>query len=286
MDCHSGGYTGTPTECFACHESDFNQSANPDHVTLAIPNDCANCHTTNPGWEPALFPIHDNYYPLTGEHIPIANDCFACHAGDYNNTPNACEGCHMDNYNGTTNPDHDAIGIPTDCETCHTPSPNWQPASFPIHDQYWPLTGAHLNIANDCFVCHQGDYNNTPNTCAGCHMEDYNQTTDPNHVAAQFPTDCELCHTTIAWVPSTFDHDGQYFPIYSGSHQNAWTTCSDCHPNPADYGVFTCTTCHTQGQTDEDHSEVSGYVYESNACYACHPTGQSGGGFIRRFRPN
>ena len=27
---------------------------------------------------------------------------------------------------------------------------------------------------------------------------------------------------------------------------------------------------------DEKHSEVGGYAYDSNACYACHPMGEKG----------
>ena len=35
----------------------------------------------------------------------------------------------------------------------------------------------------------------------------------------------------------------------------------------------TCTTCHANPETDNQHGGVGGYVYESNACLACHPTG-------------
>ena len=28
-----------------------------------------------------------------------------------------------------------------------------------------------------------------------------------------------------------------------------------------------------QGKMDDEHEDVSGYVYDSNACYDCHPTG-------------
>ncbi len=275
--CHEGDYNNTPNACVGCHMDDYSGSANPDHDAISIPTDCETCHTTNPDWQPATFPIHDQYYPLTGAHLAIANDCFTCHEGDYNGTPNVCAGCHMDDYSGTSNPDHDAIGIGTDCETCHTTNPDWQPATFPIHNQYWPLTGAHLIIANDCYACHEGDYNSTPNECVGCHIDDYNGTTDPDHQAAGFPTTCEDCHTTVAWVPSTFDHDGQYFPIYSGSHEGEWNTCSECHPNPSNYEIFTCLTCHEQAETDDEHQEVSGYSYNSDACYACHPNGEAEG---------
>ncbi|MBM3436056.1 MAG: hypothetical protein FJY07_07585, partial [Bacteroidetes bacterium] len=73
--------------------------------------------------------------------------------------------------------------------------------------------------------------------------------------------------------PSTFNHDSQYFPIYSGKHNGKWDQCSDCHTNPNNYEVFTCLTCHTQAETDNDHDEVPGYQYNSDACLACHPNG-------------
>ena len=63
----------------------------------------------------------------------------------------------------------------------------------------------------------------------------------------------------------------------SGTHQGRWgTSCTTCHTVPADFGVFTCLDCHEHGQaqTDRDHSEVSGYAYESVACYACHTNGR------------
>jgi hypothetical protein len=429
--CHANGFAGTPTICFACHENDFIQTSNPNHNTVGIATDCETCHTTDPDWKPALYPNHNDSYPLLGAHATIATNCFTCHEGNYVNTPNLCYGCHADNYNQTTdpnhiaaqfstscetchnenawtpatfdhdgqffpiysgkhegewdvcsdchtnpgnysiftctatchpqgetndkhddvsgytyndaacfechpdgsaegafnhansnfpltgahvtteciachangysgtpticfachetdfnqsvNPNHNAIGIPNDCETCHTTVPDWQPATFPIHNQYYPLQGAHAAIASNCFTCHEGNYINTPNLCYGCHSDDYNQTTDPNHISAQFPTNCESCHSETAWTPATFDHDGLYFPIYSGSHEGEWNTCSECHPNPSDYSVFTCLTCHSQGDMNEEHQGVSGYQYNSDACYACHPTGQSGG---KMFRPN
>jgi hypothetical protein len=136
------------------------------------------------------------------------------------------------------------------------------------------LVGAHALIANQCFTCHQGNYNTTPNTCDGCHHDDYLATTNPNHQAAGFPLTCENCHTQSAWTPATFDHDNLYFPIYSGKHEGKWNSCSDCHPNPNNFSIFTCTTaCHPQAQTNQDHLGVPGYVYQSSACLSCHPDG-------------
>ena len=55
--------------------------------------------------------------------------------------------------------------------------------------------------------------------------------------------------------------------------------CVDCHTNPNNFGEFTCVTCHTNPETDNEHNGVNGYVYESTACLACHPTGDSDSAF-------
>ncbi len=425
--CHASGYENTPTACEACHLTDFNQAINPNHTELGIPMDCASCHTTEPGWSPADFDIHDNYYVLSGAHALIANDCAACHNGDYNNTPNtcyachqndydqttdpphlslqfsqdcaschnetawepstfdhdaqhfpiysgshqgewsqcvdchnmpgnwavftcvtchanpetdeehqgvsgyfyesnacfachptgeadmafnhdasafpltgahitvdciqchaagyqntptACEACHLPDYNQSTNPNHTALGLPTDCASCHTTEPAWNPAAFDIHNDYYVLNGAHALIANQCATCHNGDYNNTPNTCYGCHQEDYDQTMDPSHMTLNFSTDCALCHTENDWAGAQYtDHDDQYFPIYSGVHNGVWSQCTECHTNTNNYAEFTCVTCHANPETEEEHAGVPGYFYESSACLACHPTGDSEGSF-------
>ncbi len=278
VQCHSNGYAGTPTECVACHTANFNQSLNPNHVSLGISTDCITCHTTAPGWNPATFNNHNDYYPLNGAHALISTQCITCHNGDYNNTPTTCVGCHQSNYNGTTNPSHTALQLSTDCATCHTES-TWSPASFPNHNDFYPLNGAHATIANQCVSCHSGAYNNAPTTCVGCHQDNYNATTNPSHVALGFGTDCVSCHSETAWTPANFNHDAQYFPIYSGTHQGVWNQCSECHTTPGNYALFTCVTCHANPETDQQHNGINGYVYNSSACLACHPTGQGQGGF-------
>jgi hypothetical protein len=272
--CHVNGYAGTTTVCGDCHATTYNQTTNPNHTAIGIPNTCATCHSTEPGWQPASFPIHGNYYPLSGGHAIVASNCAGCHNGNYNTTPNTCSGCHTNNYNQTTNPSHTALNLSTECLTCHTTNPGWNPALFPNHNSYYVIQGAHTAISN-CDDCHNNNYNSTPNTCVGCHQTDYNQTNNPPHASAQFPTNCELCHTQTVWNPSTFNHDNQYFPIYSGEHNNEWNTCSDCHTNSSNYAIFSCFQCHSQSEMNQEHQGVSGYSYNSDACYSCHPDGDS-----------
>jgi hypothetical protein len=77
------------------------------------------------------------------------------------------------------------------------------------------------------------------------------------------------------WGGASFDHDALFFPIYSGPHRNQWTDCATCHVVPGDFSVFTCLSCHLQGETDNDHDEVQGYAYESARCLSCHPDGRN-----------
>ena len=344
--CHNGNYINTPADCVGCHNDDYTASTNPNHVALNIPTDCVSCHTTAPGWAPATFAIHNQYYPLNGAHAAIANQCATCHSGNYINTPNTCIGCHLSDYNGTSNPDHQtgmfptecitchnesawipstfnhnnyfpltgahssindctqchiggnyvntpdqcigchstdfngasnpnhlSLNLSTNCVTCHTTDPGWMPAGFPNHNDYYVLQGAHAQIADNCAECHNGNYINTPNTCFGCHASDYNGTNDPNHSSAGFPTTCNTCHDQNAWTPANWDHDDMYFPIYSGKHDGVWNQCNECHTVPNNYALYNCLVCHQQGETNNVHQGVSGYMYQSTACYACHPDG-------------
>jgi len=268
--CHTtGNYSDASPDCVTCHQNDYDNTQNPNHLSAGYSTDCVSCHTTNPGWAPAN--INHDFFPLTLGHD--LQDCTQCHTtGNYSDASPDCVTCHQNDYDNTQNPDHSSAGFSIDCVVCHTTNPGWTPANWD-HNDIYPLNGAHANIADDCAACHNGNYSNTPNTCVGCHQEDYNNTTNPNHIGAQFPDDCIICHTESAWVPSTFDHDGQYFPIYNGAHADSWDTCAECHTNPSNYGIFTCITCHTSSETNNDHSEVSGYVYDSNACFQCHPNG-------------
>jgi len=271
--CHNGNYTTTPNTCAGCHTPDYNQTTNPNHTTAQFPKTCETCHSQS-AWVPATF-NHNTVYPLTGAHATVATNCALCHANGYSNTPNTCVGCHQTNYNQSANPNHIAIGITTDCATCHTTNPGWEPATFPTHSNYYVLAGAH--ISKTCVSCHNGNYTTTPNTCAGCHTTDYNQTTNPNHTSAQFPKTCADCHTQSAWKPANWNHDTQYFPIYSGRHNGEWNTCTDCHKTASNFATFSCIDCHEHNQTDMNskHKGVNNYTWTSAGCYSCHPKGSA-----------
>ncbi|HPF69941.1 MAG TPA: hypothetical protein PLQ13_04645 [Candidatus Krumholzibacteria bacterium] len=268
IECHQGGFSGTPTECVACHQDDYDRTTEPDHRLAQFPTDCRICHDTRT-WDDTNFDHNRTAFPLTGAHVPL--DCTQCHSAGYTGTPTACVACHQQEYDNTNDPNHAQAQFPTDCRICHNTT-SWEGASFNHNSTAFPLTGAHVPL--DCTQCHSAGYTGTPTACVACHQQDYDGTNDPNHAAANFPTQCATCHTTNAWSPSTWDHDTR-FPIYSGKHRDKWNTCADCHTVPTNYAAFECIFCHEHNRTDTDrkHTDVRNYVYASSECFRCHPRG-------------
>ncbi len=266
--CHNGTTTGLTSDCVSCHQTDYNTAAN--HTAQSYPTNCEMCHSAA-NWNQTTFNHQNTDFPLTGAHT--TTDCQSCHQNGYTGTPTDCLSCHQTDYNSTTDPNHTTLGFPNTCGVCHSTAA-WQPAAYDHQGTNFPLTGAHTTT--DCQSCHQNGYTGTPTDCFACHTTDYNNTTNPNHIAANFPTTCVECHSTTAWQPATFDHDNQYFPIYSGKHKDKWNQCSECHTTPNNYSLFSCIDCHEHNRTsmDSKHQGVNGYVYNSLNCYDCHPDGR------------
>jgi hypothetical protein len=102
-DCHkNGNYTTTPTDCYSCHVNDYNTSTNPSHKTLAFSTVCSQCHTTNPGWQPASYTQHDvQMFPIySGKHKGRWTVCSDCHTNPANYQLFDCKRCHTDAHRG------------------------------------------------------------------------------------------------------------------------------------------------------------------------------------------
>jgi hypothetical protein len=262
-DCHQNGYSGTPTDCIACHETDFNNSTNPNHQSLSLSTDCTSCHSTEPEWQPALYPDHNQVYELLGRHLEIAIDCDACHNGDYNNNLNTCFECHEGAFNNSTNPEHVSAGLSTLCEECHT-AVAWIPSTFDHTSAGFELAGAHATI--QCSECHQGTTTGLQSDCFSCHEDDYNSA--PDHTTLNYPTNCEICHNSIAWEDVIFDHANTNFPL-TGSHTSL--NCDDCHSAGYTGTSTVCYDCHQtvyEQTTNPNHVALS----LSTDCESCHTT--------------
>jgi len=270
--CHADGiYNGKGTACIACHRTTYDTTSSPAHAVAGFPTTCTDCHTPTT-WLGATADHAKTLFPLTGKHLTV--QCKSCHAdGVYKGRSTACASCHTATYDTTSAPAHAAAGFPTTCATCHTTA-GFRPATWSHPATTFPFTGAHVGRA--CAACHaDGVYKGRSTLCIACHRTTYDTTSNPAHGAAGFPTTCADCHTTTKWLGATFDHDAKFFPIRSGVHNGKWAACTDCHVNPASYAVFSCFSCHKHNQTDMDskHRDISGYAYDSNKCYGCHPRG-------------
>jgi hypothetical protein len=247
-DCHINNvFKGTPTTCYACHQSkdihngDFGQ-------------DCGACHKTD-AWSDVTFDHSKSIFPLTGAHINVA--CTSCHVNNvFKGTPATCYACHKskDIHNGS---------FGQDCAACHK-TDAWSDITFDHAKSGFPLTGAHLSLA--CTRCHINNvFKGTPVQCISCHA-------DPAFHAGLFGTNCSSCHTTTAWLPASFNGPHQFPTNHGGAN-----TCRSCHPNSL--ASYTCFSCHNQGQMVSRHA-AQGITDISN-CVRCHASGgggDSGGG--------
>lgn len=264
-------YKNTPVECKDCHSDVYSSVKNPDHVANNFDKNCMECH--NPDrWSPAIFNHDKTHFPLTGKHKMIL--CDECHSQGYVNLPTDCWSCHESDFSISSDPDHIQNNFSHECDICHSTNA-WSPAEYNHDKTGFPLTGTHNLL--ECSDCHIQGYSGLSADCFACHETEYNNTTNPNHISANFPQDCESCHNTTNWNQTTWDHDSQYFPIYSGKHRGEWDTCDECHVNANDYSAFECIDCHehsNKSRVDNQHNEVTNYVYASYACYDCHPDGR------------
>jgi len=279
-----GAHRETP--CMSCHTSlDFSreQAACADcHQDVhegELGSDCAGCHTTRSFIDRSRMEKMHQFtrFPLTGVHVTL--DCMTCHDSSepgnltFVNLHSECVACHRAQYEAAV-PDHDGNGFSQDCTLCHGTN-LWSPAEFDHDGTAFPLTGAHRLAP--CASCHgEGTFTKVDAACVSCHRAEYDATTDPSHVAASFPLECQNCHNTTSWGDANFDH-AAWFPVDSGAHQGQWNLCSDCHIDPANYAEFTCLSCHPhsdEAKTLDGHQQVQNYAYESHACYTCHPQGR------------
>ncbi len=183
----------------------------------------------------------------------------------------SCDACHHDRWEAATDPDHAALGYPSDCALCHG-TEEWTNVSMRPHADPgdWPLEGQHRGAA--CADCHvDGAWTGQDRACRACHLDDYAATTNPDHEAAGLPLSCETCHTPEGWSPaSAAAHlpDG-VFPLTGG---HAGRACTECH-DPADYAAVarTCHGCHADdyaATTNPSHVALA----LPTGCQACHTT--------------
>lgn len=266
------------SDCISCHQDDYDD----EHAGSGFPTNCLLCHNQN-DWDDAEELDHaavSNGFALVGAHEQAS--CGSCHnLPDYslifhpaNNQD--CISCHQADYDD----EHAGSGFPTTCLDCHNQN-DWEDVEEVDHaaiSNGFELVGAHLQAS--CASCHNvADYSllfhpADNQDCISCHQADY----DDEHAGTGTPTACLDCHNQNDWEETSFNHDAQFFPIFSGNHQDTWNNnCLTCHLQPENFAFFSCQgACHehTEQDMNNEHNGVDGYVFEFNACLSCHPDGE------------
>ena len=308
-DCHKraavGQFQGLSTACISCHQTDFQKTSNPNHVTSKFPQNCEMCHTFD-SWLGATFnhagpPAN---FALAGAHATVA--CTSCHIGGvFTNfkgrvsSPTDCGNslCHLSTWQQTNNPKHStspAVFPIANCATCHNTTA-WTTAIFDHSTTGFPLTNSHqmapagkVSACTDCHV--NNNYNLTiqPTDCgnSGCHLTTWQQTNNPTHATggtAFAAANCSTCHNTITWTTAIFDHSTTGWPL-TGSHQMApagkANACTDCHVNN-NYNFTSANTdcygCHQAAwnSTPTFGGNVPNHItagFPTSLCSTCHDT--------------
>lgn len=249
-------------------EAQTAESLNP-HGAITIP--CQNCHSPA-AWRPVMEELAFDHnteteYELIGTHEVIP--CRGCHLELRLDQPkldgDPCGVCHVDVHQGRF--------IET-CDACHSMDSFEEVNGDVVHSTTaFALTGAHQNVA--CQSCHEDDLDGSFTTldtnCFACHEGAFNNA--PGHIAQDFPTTCETCHTSFAWSDMLFDHS-----VVSGGFNlvgaHATAECSSCHVSannfetlfmPADQND--CFACHEPAY-EREHAGT-GFP---TTCLSCHNT--------------
>ncbi len=272
QECHTSQqkneYVGLRTDCFGCHQQDYDGTQAPNHRQSGIGTDCQSCHALNAmNWGVSGVSFGGSFdhaktgFPLVGGHAALA--CVQCHAGNvFRAASTQCMSCHTQDFAAAKAPPH--TGFASDCSTCHTMTA-WQPATFNHATTPFPLTGGHLAVA-PCVQCHVNNvYAGLSMTCYSCHQAQFTGAVTPVPHSG-FPTDCSTCHSTNpGWAPSTFNHQTSSFPLV-GAHVTI--ACAQCHVNNRYVGLATtCYGCHQQDFTAANAPPHTGFATD---CTTCH----------------
>src|SRR5579864_16590 len=215
------------------------RTQNP-HGPLAIA--CENCHTTT-SWSPIRRTVEFDHnretnFPLRGLHQNV--QCSSCHVKKvFTNVGKQCADCHADIHRRQ---------MGAACQNCHTVN-GWKVDSSAIqnHLNRFPLIGAHAAL--QCDDCHKGaasgQFIGLSTACVSCHQSDFQQAAPLNHVAANLPVTCEVCHGMDRWQGAKFDHTQFTHFALTGAH--AQLACASCHVGNRFQGTSTdCYGCHAQ----------------------------------------
>jgi predicted CXXCH cytochrome family protein len=288
-------HAGITANCVSCHNGSSATGKNALHI--AASTSCESCHSTTT-WMPATrvdhtqvsgtcFSCHDNALIIstgavpgkTPSHIITDNNCQNCHTTvafkpatfNHSGITNGCSGCH--NGTAATGKTATHIASSSSCQSCHS-TVTWKPATRVDH----------LQVSGTCLSCHNNSVVISTGTVAG---------KTPTHVVSD--NSCQNCHTTVAWKPANFTHNGitgNCISCHNGTtatgrsltHIASSNGCESCHSvvtwRPAtrvnhSLVTGTCLSCHNNAlviSTGTVAGKTPTHVASDNNCQNCHTT--------------
>ena len=115
-------FKGLTTDCYSCHQANYNSTTNPAHQLAGFPTDCMQCHSQT-AWQPSTFDHDNKYFPIySGNHAGRWNLCSDCHNNSLNFTVFTCINCH-EHSQANTDQHHTEVRnyaySQTSCYSCH-----------------------------------------------------------------------------------------------------------------------------------------------------------------------
>jgi len=156
------------SDCYFCHQTQYEMTINPNHKASGFGIDCQRCHNmAGQSWRSIGHGFDHGVFPLVGGHNI---QCNLCHFNNDFKTKLStdCSSCHDPGPANTSTPAHTTKFKSFACSDCHS-SISWSRIKFPIHDMYGKIySGTHNGKWSSCTDCHQ---NTTAYTsyCSKCH---------------------------------------------------------------------------------------------------------------------
>ena len=172
--CHTSAsllrFNNIRSDCYSCHQYQYEMTVSPNHKTAGLGIDCQRCHNmAGQSWRSVGNGFDHGVFPLVGRHKTA--QCDYCHINnDYKiKLPTNCdaEGCHKDVDRSST-PAHTTKFRSFACSDCHT-ALGWNNVKFPNHEMYGKIySGTHKGKWSACSDCHQNTTEYT-SYCSKCH---------------------------------------------------------------------------------------------------------------------
>jgi len=170
--CHTSAsllrFDNIRTDCYACHQSQYELTTKPNHQETGMGTDCQRCHNmSGQSWLSIGHGFDHGVFPLTGAHNI---QCDLCHFNNDFKTKlsTECSTCHDPGPAKTSSPAHTTKFLNYACSNCHTAT-TWANVKFPIHEVYGKIySGTHKGKWTACTDCHINDTSYT-SFCSKCH---------------------------------------------------------------------------------------------------------------------